>query len=88
MLFRISDLGRRDIINLVDGMKLGPVSDVYIDLETGKVTSLVLSGGRKYLGLAARRRDLVIPWDQIKKIGVDTVLVEIENAIRPDSHKS
>ena len=53
MLFKISDLGLRDIVNLVDGAKLGPVSDVYIDLETGKVTSLVLSGGRKYFGLLA-----------------------------------
>lgn len=59
-------------------MKLGPVSDVYIDLETGKITSLVLSGGRKYFGLTAGR-DLVIPWGQIKKVGVDIVLVEIEN---------
>ncbi|MDD2553613.1 MAG: YlmC/YmxH family sporulation protein [Desulfotomaculaceae bacterium] len=78
MLFKISDLGLRDIVNLVDGAKLGPVSDVYIDLETGKVISLVLSGGRKYFGLLAAGSDVVVPWEKIKKIGVDTVLVEVE----------
>ncbi|NLJ76409.1 MAG: YlmC/YmxH family sporulation protein [Peptococcaceae bacterium] len=88
MLFRISDLGRRDIVNLANGMKLGPVSDIYINLETGKVASLVLSGGRKFFGLMAAGRDLVVPWEQIKKIGVHTVLVEIENAMGLDSYKS
>jgi len=82
MLFKISDLGLRDIVNLVDGAKLGPVSDVYIDLETGKVISLVLSGGKKYFGLMNAGRDVVVPWEKIKKIGVDTVLVEVENNAR------
>ncbi|MFX4262606.1 YlmC/YmxH family sporulation protein [Pelotomaculum propionicicum] len=82
MLFKISDLGLRDIVNLVDGAKLGPVSDVYIDLETGKVLSLVLSGGKKYFGLMNAGRDVVVPWEKIKKIGVDTVLVEVENNAR------
>lgn len=82
MLFKISDLGLRDIVNLVDGAKLGPVSDVYIDLETGKVLSLVLSGGKKYFGLYNAGRDVVVPWEKIKKIGVDTVLVEVDNNAR------
>ncbi|MDD4334868.1 MAG: YlmC/YmxH family sporulation protein [Desulfotomaculaceae bacterium] len=87
MLFKISDLGLRDIVNLVDGVKLGPVSDVYIDLETGKVASLVLSGGRKYFGLLAVGRDVVVPWEKIKKIGVDTVLVEVENTVGTELYK-
>ena len=36
MQFRISELAQRDIINLVDGARLGPVKDVYIDLEAGR----------------------------------------------------
>lgn len=81
--FKISDLGLRDIVNLVDGAKLGPVKDVHIDLETGKVLSLVLSSGnRKYFGLMSAGKDTVVPWEKIKKIGVDTVLVEVESAAR------
>lgn len=82
MLFKISDLGLRDIVNLVDGAKLGPVKDVHIDLETGKVVALVLSGGRKYLGLLNAGKDVVVPWEKIKKIGVDTVLVELDTVAR------
>ncbi|MFA4886521.1 MAG: YlmC/YmxH family sporulation protein [Desulfotomaculaceae bacterium] len=78
MLFKISDLGLRDIVNLVDGAKLGLVKDVHFDPETGKVISLVLSSGRKYFGLLSAGSDVVVPWEKIKKIGVDTVLVEVE----------
>lgn len=82
MQVKISDLGLRDIVNLSDGAKLGPVTDIYIDLETGKITALVLSGSRKYFGLMSAGRDVVVPWEKIKKIGVDTVLVEMESMAR------
>lgn len=78
MLFKISDLGLRDTVNLIDGAKLGPVKDVHIDMETGKVLSLVLSGGKKYFGLFSAGKDVEVPWEKIKKIGIDTVLLELE----------
>ncbi|MDD3653535.1 MAG: YlmC/YmxH family sporulation protein [Desulfotomaculaceae bacterium] len=77
-MFKISDLGLRDTVNLVDGAKLGPVKDVHIDMETGKVLSLVLSGGRKYFGLLSAGKDVEVPWEKIKKIGKHTVLLELD----------
>lgn len=77
MQFRISELGQRDIINLVDGSKLGPVKDAYIDLESGQVLSLVLSGERKYFKLLNAGGDVIVPWEKVRKIGVHTVLVEV-----------
>jgi sporulation protein YlmC with PRC-barrel domain len=38
----------------------------------------VLSGGKRLLGLFSAGKDIVIPWEKVKKIGIDTVLVEIE----------
>lgn len=78
MLFKVSELGLRDMVNLVDGAKLGPVKDVQIDLETGRVTALVLSGGRRYWGIFSAGKDVVVPWEKVKKIGKDTVLLEFE----------
>jgi len=75
--FRISELGQRDIINLVDGSKLGPVRDVYIDPESGQVLSLVLTGERKYFKLLNAGSDLIVPWEKVRKVGVHTVLVEV-----------
>lgn len=76
MQFKISDLSSRDIVNMADGAKLGSVKDLHVDMETGQVLSLVLSGGKKYFGLLGAGKDVVVPWDKVKKIGVHTVLVE------------
>lgn len=77
MLFKISELGRKDIINIVDGAKLGPVKDMHLDLETGKVKALVLQSRKKYFRLFGAGQDVVVSWDKVKKIGQDTVLVEV-----------
>lgn len=76
-MFKVSDLARKDIINIVDGVKLGSVKDMHMDPDSGMVQALVLQGGNKYLRLFGVRNDVVVPWDKIKKIGQDTVLVEI-----------
>ena len=78
-MFKISDLAKRDIINLTDGTRLGPVKDIHIDSEAGTVVALVLkTPKRKYMGLMSAGQDVVVPWDKIRKIGVDAVLVDIE----------
>lgn len=84
MLFRISDLNRRDIVNLADGAKLGAVKDIHIDPATGTVAAFVLQGPRRF-GLLSAGRDVLVPWSKIKKIGVDTVLVDLEAAHRTGS---
>lgn len=76
-MFKISDLTRRDIVNLADGAKLGAVKDIHIEPTTGTVTAFVLEGPRRF-GLLASGRDVVIPWSKIKKIGIDTVLVDLD----------
>jgi YlmC/YmxH family sporulation protein len=76
-VFKITDLTRRDIINLADGAKLGAIKDMQIDPDTGSIIAFVLQGPKKF-GLLGVGRDLVVPWERIKKIGVDTVLVELD----------
>lgn len=83
MALRISELVQRDIINLSDGSKLGAIKDVQIDLATGQVLALVLdSGERKYFGLLSAGRDVVVPWENIRKFGVHTILVEVDSLSR------
>lgn len=79
MLFKISDLVQRDIVNITDGSKLGAVKDVQIDPATGQMLALVLSGERKYFGLLNAGRDVVVPWQNVRKIGIHAVLVEIDS---------
>lgn len=76
-MFKISDLNRRDIVNLADGSKLGAVKDIHIDPVTGTVVAFVLEKPRRF-GLLSAGRDVLVPWSKIKKIGVDTVLVDLD----------
>ncbi|AGL03588.1 YlmC/YmxH family sporulation protein [Desulfoscipio gibsoniae] len=77
-MFKITELTRKDIINIKDGTKLGAVKDVQIDMAEGKVRAIVLEGPRKYLRLFSAGGDIVVPWEKIKIIGVDAVLVEVD----------
>ena len=37
MLAKISDLREREIINIIDGRRLGPIKDIDVDVKTVKL---------------------------------------------------
>lgn len=61
----------------MDGSRLGYICDVEIDWKEGKITKLIVPGPRKSFGLFGKEVEYLIPWDKIKKIGEDTILVEM-----------
>ncbi|MBG9793950.1 YlmC/YmxH family sporulation protein [Paenibacillus dendritiformis] len=77
---KISDFQTKDVINIVDGKKLGQVSDVELDLKQGRIDAIVVPSYSKFLGFFGGGTELVIPWRNIVKIGADVVLVKMEEA--------
>lgn len=71
------DFKHKEVVNIVDGKRLGFVQDVTADLESGVITSIIVPGNSKLLNLFAGNNDIVIPWQDIKCIGEDIILVEI-----------
>ncbi len=57
----------------------GFVQDVCADLESGNITSIIVPGSNKILSMFSSANDIVIPWQNIKCIGDDVILVEIWN---------
>ena len=56
----------------------GYVQDVCADLDSGKITSIIVPGGNnKILNFFSSENDIIIPWEKIKAIGEDIILVEI-----------
>ena len=72
---RLSDMQKKDIIYLNDGKNLGHIIDAEIELNTGNLKSLLIE--KKTLrSLFTSEPDVVIKFDQIKKIGEDVILIE------------
>lgn len=78
MLERVGDLQKKEVINLVNGKRLGFVYDVEIDTEKGTVIALIVPGQNRLFRLFWKCEEYVISFEQIKKIGDDIILVELE----------
>lgn len=76
-MVKISDLRMREVVNVMNGKKLGLIKDIEIDLDAGRIKSVVLPGNGKVLGFLGRQDDVVVPWHKIKKLGLDVILVEL-----------
>ncbi|MBE5820913.1 MAG: YlmC/YmxH family sporulation protein [Clostridiales bacterium] len=71
------DFKHKEVINITDGRRLGFVQDVTADLNTGVITSIIVPGSSKLFNIFSNINDIVIPWENIKCIGDDVILVEI-----------
>lgn len=85
MLERLSDIRCKEVINILDGCRLGYAEDFEIDLQDSRLVALLVPGPCRFFGLFGRDSDYVIPWSAIKKIGGDIILVEVsaEKVRRP-----
>lgn len=75
---RIADLQEKEVINIRDGVRLGYVSDVEIDIKTGCVLCIIVVGSCKVFGIFGTDEEYIIPWCDIKKIGDDIILIDID----------
>jgi len=71
------DFKHKEVININDGRRLGFVQDVTANLETGIISSIIVPGSSKPFNFFASGNDIVIPWNKVKCIGDDVILVEI-----------
>ena len=74
-MVRISEFQIKDVVNVGDGKKLGNISDIEINLLTGKIDAIVISGTGKLLSIFGKNEEVIIPWKNIIKIGEDVILV-------------
>ncbi|HHU23974.1 MAG: YlmC/YmxH family sporulation protein [Bacilli bacterium] len=72
----LSELADKDVINEKDGSKIGKITDVEIDTNTGNITSIKVQAGMKIMQLVTRKDATRIPWQNIIKIGNDVIIVD------------
>ena len=67
-----NDLKNKEVINVVDGRKLGHIVDIVFDNLNGHISGVVVPGDKK---LFRKCEDVFVPLAKIKKIGNDVILV-------------
>lgn len=77
MFNRLTDLKRREVINIRDGSRLGFVSDIEFDGD-GKIAAVIVPGPSKLFGFLNSGNDFVIPFECVRTIGEDLILVDYE----------
>lgn len=73
---RLSDLQHKDIVNIIDGSKIGNIIDIKIDSK-GNMEGLVVEKSKFIISMFTTKNEIEIKWEQIEKIGEDVILVNI-----------
>jgi len=73
-----SDLKQKDVINVCDGRRLGRPIDLVLNMNAC-VEAIIVPGPPCLWGwFRPEREGIVIPWDRVRRIGDDVILVDIE----------
>ena len=76
----LSELRTKEVIDVQDGKRLGRVMDIEFCPQDSRVTALVVPSETSFLqSLRGEKCGLVIPWENIRRIGDDVILVSTAN---------
>ena len=73
---RLSDLQHKDVVNVMDGSKIGNIIDIKIDSK-GNMEGLIVEKSKFLVSMFNNKNEIEIKWGQIEKIGEDVILVNI-----------
>lgn len=74
---RYKEISGKEIVNIRTGTRLGILgqSDLQIDEKTGKIESFLIPS-YTWFGMKRKNDAMLIPWDVVKKIGDDFILID------------
>ncbi len=79
---RLHDLTGKEVINLADGARIGIIGecDLVFDGRNGQIAALLLPTRLNFWRFFQESRPASIPWQAIKRIGQDFILVDYEQS--------
>jgi len=77
---RLNEMRNKELINLRDGSRIGILGemDVSFNPKTGKVVALEITKTSAF-GLRGENSTFVVPWNAIKKFGLDMILIDLDS---------
>lgn len=75
---RLSELSGKEIVDMKRAERLGVLgqTDLEINEGTGQIQALLIPS-LKWFGLRKQGREVRVPWQQIKKIGTDMIIIDV-----------
>ena len=74
LMYAINNLRQMEIIDMNSGTKMGYIKDLRVDCEDYRIISIILPTQKS--SWFNKNNSIEIPWDKVKKIGVDVILVD------------
>ena len=71
------ELKGKEVINIVDGKRLGKIIDIVFDTRFGKMLGIVVPCYNKSWNIFKQCDDIFVPFNCICKFGEDAILVQI-----------
>lgn len=74
--YTFCELREREVVNIVDGKKLGRIIDLAF-LCKGQIVGIIVPGEKKLLKALGSGENIFIPWSSVVKIGDDVIIVNL-----------
>lgn len=87
-LCNLSDLMEKEVINCCDCKRLGFITDVTIQLEQAKICCIIVEKQKLFCPPFKNDNAVSIPWESIKKIGDDIILIDGPVSLLPAPQKT
>ena len=71
------ELRGKEVINIIDGKRLGKIIDIVFDVNCNRVLGFVVPSQNKSWNIFKSSEDIFIPVQDICKIGEDVILVKV-----------
>ncbi len=71
------ELRCKEVVNILDGRKLGHIIDLVFDLGSARVLGFIVPGEKTGWNVFKNSSQLFIPYGCIVRIGEDAILVEL-----------
>lgn len=74
LMHSLNNLRQMEIIDINSGIKMGYIKDLKVDCEEYRIISILLPSQKSTW--FNKNNSIEIPWEKVKKIGVDVILVD------------
>jgi YlmC/YmxH family sporulation protein len=78
----VNNLRQMEIIDINSGTKMGYMKDLKVDCDDYRIISILMPTQRS--SWFNKNNSIEIPWEKIKKVGVDVILVDGSDVIMGD----